>query len=116
MADQQAKSAQRTELIRQQKQKERIKLTRQQEHEQAEQARQLKQETVARDEKKLVKKQSSKSKSRKDSKIAARSHDEIYNVQKIVVLQHQQDVDDVKCTGLPASYESCDEAFFLTSY
>ena len=97
-ADQQAEQAQRA---------------RQQKHEQAEQARQSKQEAVARDEKKLVKKQSSKS---KGPEIAARSHDEIYNVQIAAALQHQHNVDDVKCTGLPASYESCDEAFFPTSY
>ena len=93
MIDQQAKQAQR-----------------------AEQARQSKQQAVAFDEKKLVKKQSSKNKKAVNSKIAARSHDEIYNVQIIVVLQHQHNVDDVKCIGLFASYESCDETFFLASY
>ena len=117
MADQQAKSAQRAELTRQQKQKERIKLTRQQKrNEQAEQTRQSKQQVVAFDEKKLVKKQSSKSKKTVNSETIARSHDEIYSVQIAAALQHQHNVDDVKCTGLSASYESCDEAFFFTSY
>ena len=99
-------------MIDQQKQNKRAELTRQQNQEatardEKKQTRQLKQEVVARDEKKLIKKQSSKS--RKGSKIAARSHDEIYNVQIIVVLQHQYDVDDVKCIGLFASYESCND-------
>ena len=89
-------------------------MIRQQEHEQAEQARQSKQKVVARDEKKLVKKQSSKSK--KGSTIAARSHDEIYNVQIVVVLQYQYNVDNDKCIDLSASYESCDEVLFLASY
>ena len=94
---------------------ERAKLTDQQkQNKQAEQARQQKQNAVAFGEKKLVKKQSSKS--RKGPEIAARSHDEIYSVQIAAALQHQHNVDDVKCIGLPASYESCDEAFFPTSY
>ena len=98
LADQQAESAQRAELTRQQK------------HEQAEQARQSKQEAVARGEKKLVKKQSSKSKKTVNPETTARSHDEIYSVQIAAALQHQHNVDDVKCTGLPASYESCGDA------
>ena len=104
MIDQQAESAQRTELTRQQK------------HEQIEQARQSKQQVVVSDEKKLIKKQSSKSKKAVNSKTTARSHDEIYNVQIIVVLQHQHNVDDVKCIDLSANYENCDEVFFFTSY
>ena len=103
-------------LTRQQEQEERVKLVNQQaeQAQRAEQARQSKQQAVASGEKKLVKKQPSKN--RKGPEIAARSHDEIYSVQIAAALQHQHNVDDVKCTGLPASYESCDEAFFPTSY
>ena len=86
------------------------KLARQQEHEQAEQARQSKQQAVASGEKKLAKKQSSKSKKAVNPETTARSHDEIYSVQIAAALQHQHDVDNIKCTDLPASYESCDDA------
>ena len=102
LTEQQVKQAQRAH---QEKQNKRAELTRQQ-----------KQEAIARDKKKLVKKQSSKSKSRKGPEIAARSYDEIYSVQIAATLQHQHNVDDVRCTGLPANYESCDETFFPASY